>query len=121
MKNIGNWRHIEWQKYAMAILTIVVLLILASHPELRLLYPLVDALGVDVLLTLLSVQFISLYGDYVKPSLLLAYRNVLLPMFGKLHSLLLFLGGSFGHYLTVNFFHLHSKMFPNYAIKGTSV
>jgi hypothetical protein len=118
MKNLFNWRDRKWQKRAWAILTFVVLLMIISHPELRLLFPLIDALGIDVLLTLLSVQFISLFGDYVKPSLLLAYNNLLLPAIGKLHSLLMFLSGSFGHCITVVFFTYYAKVLPNYAIKG---
>ena len=118
MKYVFNWRDKKWRKRTVAILTFVVLLMIISHPELRLLFPLIDVLGIDVLITLLSVQFISLFGDYVKPSLLFAYHNLLHPAIGKLHSLLMFLSGSFGHYITVKFFSIYAKVLPNYAIKG---
>lgn len=107
-----HWRDKKWRKRALGILTFIVLVMIVSHPELRLLFPLVDALGIDVLLTLLSVQFLSLLGDYVKPALGLFYRNVLLPLSGKMHSLFLFLGGPVGHLLTVKFYACHARLLP---------
>ena len=112
---IKNGKKLPWQ-----FLLFVVLLIIVSHPELRLFFPLIDALGVDVLLTLLSVQFISLFGDYVKPLFGLFYRKVFCAVAGKLHSLFIFLGGSFGHFLTVKFYYWHSKVLPDYAITKSS-
>ncbi len=110
--NFLNWRDKKWRKHAMAILTAVVLLMIVSHPELRLLFPLIDAIGLDVLITLLSVQFISLFSDYAKPSLLLLYDEALLPLAGKCHGLLMFFTGTFGHYLTVKIYDFHSRLSP---------
>ena len=112
MLNLFNWRDKKWRKPVMAVLTVVVLLVIVSHPELRLLFPLVDALGVDVLVTLLSVQFLSLFGDYVKPSLCLLYRNVMLPLLDELHEMFMYFSGSFGHYLTVRIYDLNARVFP---------
>lgn len=108
--NLFNWRREKWQKHAVTTLTFVVLVFIVSHPELRLLLPLIDAMGLDVLLTLLSVQCISLFGDYVKPALRLMHRNLVPPLAGKCHSLMMFLTGSPGHYLTIKFYDFHSRM-----------
>ena len=115
--NLFKWREKNWWQRGTLIMTILVVVLLSSHPELRLFLPLIDVLGLDLLLVLMTSQFL----DYVKPSLWWFYNAVLLPVAAKLHSVLLFLDGPFGHCVAVKVFYLHSRVWPNYAIKGTSV
>jgi hypothetical protein len=90
-----DWREKSWRQRVMLALTIVVVVVLASHPELRLFLPLVDALGLDLLLLLIGMQFL----DYVRPSLSIAKRHILLPLADKVYSLTLFLFGMAGPYV----------------------
>ncbi len=46
------------------------------HPELRLLVPLLDAAGIDVLVTLLGLQALSLLSDGLLPYLRLIWREL---------------------------------------------
>jgi hypothetical protein len=47
-----SWRDKPWQKRALLVLTAVLLVLLAAHPELRLLVPVVDLLGIDLFVLL---------------------------------------------------------------------
>ena len=58
-----NWRQKSLRQQIILVLTLVVVVVLASHPELRLFLPLVDALGLDLLLLLIGAQFL----DYARP------------------------------------------------------
>lgn len=69
----------------MLILTMVVIVILASHPELRLFLPLVDALGLDLLLLLVGAQFLDDVGSRFR----MARRYVVMNHVFRLHSLFL--------------------------------
>lgn len=111
-----KWRENNWWQRGTLIMTILLVVLLSSHPELRLFLPLIDVLGLDLLLILVTSQFL----DYIKPSLWWCYGAVLLPVAGKLRSVLLFLDGPFGHCVTVKSCSLHSRIWPNYLINGTS-
>ena len=80
-----KWREKTWWQRGVLILTVVVVVILASHPELRLFLPLVDALGLDLLLFLMGAQFL----DYVRPWVAMAHRYVVQNHVFRLHSLFL--------------------------------
>ena len=42
-----------------------------AHPELRLLLPVIDAIGVDVFVGLLGIQVVSLIGNWAQPYVVL--------------------------------------------------
>ena len=88
-------REKSWRQRVMLVLTIVLVVVLASHPELRLFLPLVDALGLDLLLLLIGVQFL----DFVRPLLSIVGRHVLLPLVDRIYSLTLFFFGMAGPYV----------------------
>jgi hypothetical protein len=50
------------RRHAWAAATLLLVVLLATHPELRLLVPLVDALGADTLMLLCWVQALALLG-----------------------------------------------------------
>ena len=90
-----DWRNKSWRERIMLILTIIVVVVLASHPELRLFLPLVDALGLDLLLALMGAQFL----DYMRPLLYMLHHNIVLPSAVRLYSLIIFFFGIAGPYL----------------------
>jgi hypothetical protein len=90
-----EWRKKGWYRQAIFVLTIVLVIVLASHPELRLLLPLVDALGLDLLLLLISAQFL----DYARPFLYVVHRSVVLPLARWSYSLAIFFLGIVGPYV----------------------
>ena len=53
--------------------TVVLVLMLVSHPELRLLVPILDALGLDVLFAILGLQLGAAFTTRVLPLLLAAW------------------------------------------------
>lgn len=69
--------------------------LLASHPELRLLIPFIDAVGIDLFAILLGAQVWS----YLEPSLLKLHRTVLLPVVHKFYFFFIFFLGICGPYL----------------------
>ena len=93
--NLFDWRKKSWRQRIILALTIVLVVVLASHPELRLFLPLLDALGLDLLLLLFGMQFL----DYVRPSLSIANRHIFLPLSNKLYWLTLFFFGMAGPYV----------------------
>ncbi|MGN6512456.1 MAG: hypothetical protein ACTHKZ_02620 [Lysobacteraceae bacterium] len=68
-------RHERWIRRLAGIATMLLLLALWSHPELRLLVPLFDAAGLDLLFTLLGVQALAMFADIGKPFLVLLWRR----------------------------------------------
>jgi len=90
-----EWRKNGWYRRAIFVLTIVLVVVLASHPELRLLLPLVDAFGLDLLLLLISAQFM----DYARPLLHVIHRSVVLPLASKSYSLVIYFLGIMGPYV----------------------
>jgi hypothetical protein len=85
MIRLDNLQTHRWRRYGLAALTFVVLALFVSHPELRLLVPIIDAIGLDVLCVLCGAQMLSSCGS--------AFRLYGLPSLRRLYSgLLYFLG-----------------------------
>lgn len=95
MKPFFQWRQKSLRQQVMLVLTIVVVIALASHPELRLFLPLIDALGLDLLLLLIGAQFL----DYARPFLFTLNRLVMAPLARKFYSSVIYFFGIMGPYL----------------------
>jgi hypothetical protein len=85
-------RRPGWRQSTLAVLTLLVVVVLASHPELRLLLPLIDVLGLDLLLLLMGAQLL----DRVRPWLVMLQSRVLRPAAVRTCRLLLFFLGIAG-------------------------
>jgi len=83
----------------MAAMTVILVLLLASHPELRLLIPFVDAFGIDLFAILVGAQIWS-YGS---PVLLKIYRSLVLPVAQKIYTLTIYFLGIAGPYVDETF------------------
>ena len=57
----------NWRGRAAALLTTVVILCIVSNPELATLVPVLDALGLDVLLALFSAQLMVIVSNVLLP------------------------------------------------------
>ena len=90
-----DWREKSWRQRVFLLLTVVVVVVLASHPELRLFLPLVDALGLDLLMLLIGAQVI----DFLRPWLLIAYGQIARPLAARAYELVLFFLGIAGPYV----------------------
>ena len=90
-----EWRKKGWYRRAIFVLTIVLVVALAAHPELRLLLPLVDALGLDLLLLLISAQFM----DYARPLLRAVHHSVIRPLAVGFYALAIYFLGIMGPYV----------------------
>ena len=88
-------RERDWQRYAWLFATAVVVVLLASHPELRVLIPVIDVMGLDVLVLLVGSQL----WEYARPSLHLAHAKLVLPLAKKAYLLMLFFFGYVGIYV----------------------
>jgi len=66
-------------KRVFQILTWLLILAFISHPELRLLVPLLDSLGLELLLGLAGLQLLDVYRERVAPCAALFVRRVLHP------------------------------------------
>ena len=71
------WKNPTLRRRLLVILTTVLVLSLAMHPELRLLVPLLDTAGIDVLVTLLGLQTLSLFSETLLPYLRLIWQRVI--------------------------------------------
>lgn len=91
---IFEWRKERWYRYSVAVATIIAIAVLASHPELRLLLPLVDAFGLDLFILLVGSQVFT----FVQPLASSFYRAVLRPVLRGAFSLTMFLLGVSGPY-----------------------
>lgn len=91
---IFNWRKERWYRYSVVAATIIATVVLASHPELRLLLPLVDALGLDLFVFLVGSQVLA----FVQPLVSSLYRAILRPVLQSAFSLALFVLGVSGPY-----------------------
>lgn len=91
---ILQWRKERWYRYSVAVATIIAIAVLASHPELRLLLPLVDAFGLDLFILLVGSQVFT----FVQPLASSFYRAVLRPVLHGAFSLTMFLLGVSGPY-----------------------
>lgn len=93
--NPFEWRRKAWYHQAISLLTIVLVVVLAAHPELRLLLPLVDALGLDLLLLLIGAQSLA----FAMPLLHSAHHALIRPAAAWLHWLAMLLLGVMGPYV----------------------
>ena len=103
-----DWRNKSLRGHVLLIATLAAVILFSLHPELRLLVPLVDALGIDLLVLLLSSRLWS----YVKPALLAAHRFVVLPLARKCYSIAIFFFGYGGPYVDAKL----SARFPHLGL-----
>ena len=91
-----SWPNKSWRNRLVLATTVVVMVLFASHPELRLLLPVIDALGLDLFLMLVGAQLWS----YVRPAASLLHASVVRPALRKAYRVLLFFGfGCAGPYV----------------------
>jgi len=88
------WRNKSWQQRALLIATAVALFLLAAHPELRLLVPVLDLLGLDLFVLLAASPLI----DALRPATSAA-RGYLLPVADQLYFYFIFFLGIAGPYV----------------------
>lgn len=89
-----KWRKERWYRCSIAVATVLAIVALASHPELRLLLPLVDVLGLDIFIFLIGSQVFT----FVQPLASSFYRAILRPALRRVFSLAMFLLGVSGPY-----------------------
>ena len=78
-----------WRHRIFVILTVIVVVMLMLHPELRIFLPLLDALGLELLLAIMLSQGL----EFVRPGYYLFVRHIAKPAAAELYALMLF---SFG-------------------------
>ena len=88
------WREKRWQRRALLVLTTVALVVFAAHPELRLLMPLVDLLGIDLVVLLAASPLLEALRPVV-----VAVREYLPPLATQLYFLFIFSLGIAGPYV----------------------
>jgi hypothetical protein len=88
------WRDKPWQQRVLLVLTVVALFLFAAHPELRLLIPVVDLLGLDLFFLLAASHLM----DAMRPALGFACR-ALSPTTGQLYFYFIFCLGIVGPYV----------------------
>jgi hypothetical protein len=86
---IFELRKNPWYRRAVTIVTVISIVVLVAHPELRLLLPLVDVLGLDLLIYLAGSQL----ATFMRPLVYWFDRVVLRPGVHNVFSLGLFLFG----------------------------
>jgi hypothetical protein len=74
--NLPDPRNPAFRRRVLGMLAILLVACLAAHPEARLLLPMLDATGIDVLVTLLGLQALVFFSDRLKPWLLLAWQRI---------------------------------------------
>lgn len=92
---IFEWRKNSWYRRAIFVLTLILIVLLAAHPELRLLLPLVDTMGLDILLFLISAQLL----DYVRPAFTFLFHSAVIPLTRRIFFLAIYLLGIMGPYV----------------------
>jgi hypothetical protein len=63
-----NWRNPALRKRFWTFVSVLAVVAFVAHPELRLLLPLIDAIGVDVFVGLVGIQMIALVEDRLLPA-----------------------------------------------------
>ena len=91
----SEWRKKGWYRHIIFALTVLLIVALASHPELRLLLPVVDSLGLDLLLLLITAQFM----DYARPLLNSTFRLAIVPVAEKCFSFVIYFLGIMGPFV----------------------
>jgi hypothetical protein len=74
-----DWNNPLWRKRFWTFLTVLVVAFLATNPEFRLLVPVLDAIGLDVFILLIEVQFVALLSGVFRPVFRPAWR-LLVPL-----------------------------------------
>jgi hypothetical protein len=88
-------RNDRWRDGIVWLATVVVFVLLASHPELRLILPFIDAVGLDLFLLLLGSQLWS----HLKPAAATLYASVMAPVGRAAYRGSIFLCGCIGPYV----------------------
>jgi len=88
---LRTWQR-TWRKRVVLAVTVVAIVLLASHPELRLLVPFVDAFGIDLFAILVGSQA----WGYVRPLLSSLARSWALPIVRRLYASMIYLLGIAG-------------------------
>lgn len=91
----SHWLNKTWRQRIFLILTVIAIVMLMMHPELRIFLPLLDALGLELLLAIMLSQAM----EFVRPGFYLFVRHVARPSAAKLYALMLFLFGFAGPYV----------------------
>lgn len=94
MKLPITWNR-PWQRRMLLVASVVVFVVLASHPELRLFLPFIDAVGLDLFVVLLCSQ---LWGC-LSPAARAAYASATLPLARAAYRALIFFLGCIGPYV----------------------
>lgn len=87
----GRSRRRTWQA-VFATATVVTVVLLASHPELRLLVPLIELMGIDVFVAVIGIQCWAVVEPYVSRM----YRLAAPPLTAAAYRTLLFCFGYLG-------------------------
>lgn len=70
-----DWRDARWRRWGMAALTFIAVMSIAMHPELRVLAPILNAVGLDVFVALLGARL----AMYLKPATQYLYIRCVRP------------------------------------------
>lgn len=70
-----GWKNRTLRRRLLGIVSLLLVLALLAHPELRLLVPLLDASMLDLFLALFGAQLLVFLGTHVKPVLLLLWQR----------------------------------------------
>ena len=84
-----DWQGRTWRDRALLIAMLVTVVLLSSHPELRLLVPLIEILGIDLFVMLIGAQA----WNYFKPLLTLLHRSLILPLARITYTAMVFVCG----------------------------
>ena len=90
--NFSMLRNKRWLNRLILFATVIVILSIASHPELRLLVPVMDVLGLDVFILVVGFQSWSV----VRPLAVWVFTRAVLPMCSAFYRTLLFMFGYMG-------------------------
>ena len=102
----------HWRKWLLLAAAFVVILLLAPHPELRLLLPFIDAVGIDLFVVLVASQAWS----YFKPLLHRLYRSLVLPVLQALYALVVYFLYIAGPYFDAQV----ASRFPNCELRSNN-
>jgi hypothetical protein len=81
-----------WRRRLFFLATIVAIVLLSAHPELRLFVPLMDAFGFDLFALLVGAQA----WDYLRPTAHWVRDRLAIPLARRAYALALFLSGFMG-------------------------
>jgi hypothetical protein len=84
-----------WRGRLVLVATILAMVLLAAHPELRLFVPFLDALGVDVFVMLIGAQA----WHYARPLLHRLHHGIGLPVGRKAYATVIWVLGMDGPYV----------------------